>query len=153
MTTSIRLALTTALLLAAAPTALAQAADKRLDGKHLVPAPVAKTDSGVADLETWIAPAQPAVTFRNMEEIFPTRRIASGAWVSPLSGPMAPFDVRYKAGDETHSLADFVTRTGTTGLLILKSDRIIFEGYFEGADQNDLFTSFSTGKSFPLNSL
>jgi CubicO group peptidase (beta-lactamase class C family) len=146
MPVSIRLALTTALLIAAATPALA--ADKRLDAKHLAPAPAADAGTGVADLETWIAPAKPAATFRNMEEIFPTRRIATGAWVSPLNAPTAPFDVRYTAGGEAHGIADFVARTGTTGLLILKSDRIIFEGYYQGADANDLFTSFSTGKSF-----
>jgi hypothetical protein len=146
MPTSIRLALATALLIAAATPALS--ADKRLDAKHLAPAPAADAGTGVADLETWIAPANTAATYRNMEEIFPTRRIASGAWVSPLNAPTAPFDVRYTAGGEPHDIAGFVARTGTTGLLILKSDRIIFEGYYQGADASDLFTSFSTGKSF-----
>lgn len=146
MTLPVRLALTTTLLLAAAAPALC--ADKRLDAKHLAPAPAAASGTGVADLESWIAPANPAATFRNMEEIFPTRRIASGGWVSPLNAPTAPFDVSYTFSGDAHGIADFVTRTGTTGLLILKSDRIIFEGYYQGADANDLFTSFSTGKSF-----
>lgn len=146
MSPSIRLALTAALLIVAS--AGASADDKRIDPKHLAPAPSADSGSGVADLQTWIAPANPAATFRNMAEIFPTRRIASGPWTSPLNPPSAAFDVRYTVGGESHGVADFVARTGTTGLLILKSDRIIFEGYYQGADANDLFMSFSTGKSF-----
>jgi CubicO group peptidase (beta-lactamase class C family) len=126
----------------------ALSADKQLDAKHLAPAPTAAAGTGVAGLDTWIAPTNPAATYRNMEEIFPTRRVASGAWVSPLNAPTEPFEVRYTAGGEAHSIADFVERTGTTALLILKSDRIIFEGYYQGADPNDLFMSFSTGKSF-----
>jgi CubicO group peptidase (beta-lactamase class C family) len=146
MSVSIRRPLIVVLLLVVTTPALS--AEKRLDAKHLAPAPAAAAGSGVADLETWIAPANPATTFRNMEEILPSRRIASGMWVSPLNAPTAPFDVRYTIGSESRGIADFVARTGTTGLLILKSERIIFEGYYEGAEQNDLFTSFSTGKSF-----
>ena len=146
MPASIRRILLTMLLFAVAAPAIA--AEKRLDAKHLAPAPAPQAGTGVADLVTWIAPANPAATFRNTEEIFPTRRIATGAWVSPLNPPAAPFDVRYGVAGESHGIADFVVRTGTTGLLILKSDRIVFEGYYEGADQNDLFTSFSAGKSF-----
>ena len=145
MTPLFRLVLAAALLTAyAAPTL---SADKRLDAKHLAAAPTGDSGSDVADLTSWIAPANPAATFRNMEEIFPTRRIANSAWVSPLNAPTAPFDVRYMAAGQPHGIADFISRTGTTGLLILKSDRIIFEGYYQGADSNDLFMSFSTGKS------
>jgi CubicO group peptidase (beta-lactamase class C family) len=146
MPLSIRGTLLAALLVGTALPALA--AEKRLDAKHLAPAPQANAGNGVAGLDTWIAPENPAATFRNMEEIFPTRRIPSGTSVTPLIPPTAAFDVRYSIGGETHGVADFAARTGTTGLLILKSDRIIFEGYYQGADQNDLFMSFSTGKSF-----
>ena len=146
MPASLRFAVIAALLLVV--TTPVPAAEKRLDAKQLLPAPAARAGSGVADLATWIAPANPAATFRNLEEILPTRRVASGAWVSPLNPPAAPFEVSYAAGGGIHGIADFVARTGTTGLLVLKSDRIVFEGYYDGADQNDLFTSFSTGKSF-----
>lgn len=145
---SIRICVATAigLLLATSPATLA--ADKRLDAKHLVPAPAVNQGTGVADLETWIEPKNTAATYRNMEEIFPTRRIASGAWISPLIAPMETFDVRYTVDGQPHGIADFASRTDTTGLLILKGDRIIFEGYYQGADSNDLFQSFSAGKSF-----
>jgi CubicO group peptidase (beta-lactamase class C family) len=128
--------------------ATATAASKQLDARHLLPSPPYDSGSGVADTDTWIEPVNPAATFRNLEEIFPTRKIASGAWVSPLNAPSSPFEVRYSVGGESHGIAEFAARTDTTGLLILKSDRIMFEGYYRGADQNDLFMSFSTGKSF-----
>jgi CubicO group peptidase (beta-lactamase class C family) len=127
---------------------VALAADKQLDARHLLPAPVFNSGSGVADAATWVSPADPAATFRNLQETFPTRRVANGPWVSPLNAPTAAFDVRYTSGGQSYGIAEFAPRTGTTGLLILKSDRIIFEGYYQGADANDQFMSFSTGKSF-----
>ena len=102
MPRSIRLALASALLIAVAAPALSD--DKRLDAKHLAAAPTANVGTGVADLETWVAPANPAATYRNMEEIVPTRRIASGQWVSPLNAPTAPFDVHYTIEGEAHHL-------------------------------------------------
>jgi CubicO group peptidase (beta-lactamase class C family) len=122
-------------------------AGQRLGSNELISAPIYDAGSGVPGPAAMFTTPNTAVTYRNIEEIFPTRRIAAGGTASSLMAGMTP-DIHYQYGGATHSLADFVTRTDTTGLLILKGDTVLFEGYYQGADPEDLFMSFSTGKSF-----
>jgi CubicO group peptidase (beta-lactamase class C family) len=136
---------------AAAPVLLvlgaAAVAGERLGSKELAPAPLYDSGSGIPGAAGMFTTPNTAVTYRNMEEIYPTRRVAAGGAASILlSG--TPLEIRYQYGDATHSIADFVQRTDTTGLLILKGDTVLFEGYYQGADSEDLFMSFSAGKSF-----
>ncbi len=134
-----------ALLLGGQP---AVAAGKRLAAKDLAPAPAYDSGDGVPTPAGMFTTEHTAVTYRNIEEILPTRRVPSGTNVSALAPAAAPLDVQYRFDEASHSIADFVARTGTTGLLILKGDQILYEGYYQGADSQDLFMSFSTGKSF-----
>jgi CubicO group peptidase (beta-lactamase class C family) len=123
------------------------AAGQRLSSSELLPLPAYDTGSGVPGPAGMFTTPNTAVTYRNMEEIFPTRRIRAGGAVSPLLAGRIP-DVHYQYDHASHSIADFVERTDTTGLLILKGDEVLFEGYYQGADSQDLFMSFSAGKSF-----
>ncbi len=128
-------------------TGSALAAGQRLGPNELVPAPPYDSGSGVPAPDEMFTTPNTAVTYRNMEEIFPTRRIATAATPSPLLPGKLPA-LRYEFDHASRSVAEFVQRTDTTGLLILKGDRVLFEGYYRGADSQDLFTSFSAGKSF-----
>ena len=138
--------LITAAVLAASGDALA--AGKRIAAKDLVPSPAWDAGDGVPTPAGLFTTENTAVTYRNIEEVLPTRRIAPGASPSPLATAATPLEVHYRFGDATYSIADFVKRTDTTGLLILKGDQILYEGYYQGADPQDLFMSFSVGKSF-----
>jgi len=141
----------TALVIAATLACAASAtfgAGQRLAPKDLVAAPAFDAGDGVPPPAGMFTTQTPAVTFRSIEESFPTRRIATSRVPSALVPPTTSFDVHYRFDEATLSIADFVARTDTTGLLILKGDQILFEGYYQGADQSDLFMSFSTGKSF-----
>ena len=141
----VALLLTASVLTSAAP---ALAAGKHLAAKDLQAAPAFDSGSGVPIPAGMFTTENTAVTYRNIEEILPTRRIAAGTTPSELAPPTAPFDVHYRFDDGSYSISDFVTRTDTTGLLILKGDQILYEGYFQGADPEDQFMSFSMGKSF-----
>lgn len=93
-----------------------------------------------------------AVAYRSVEEIFPTRRVATNMTPSVLTTVPTPV-IRYSLSDAsqggaTYSIGDFAKRTVTTALLILHGDQILFEGYYLGADSKDRFMSFSAGKSF-----
>src|SRR5450432_1562388 len=58
-----------------------------------------------------------------------------GDWaLGPGMATTVPFDVRYTFEGQSRALADFPARTDTTGLLILKGNQIMFEGYYQGAD-------------------
>jgi CubicO group peptidase (beta-lactamase class C family) len=126
---------------------VALGAGQRLSSSELVPAPPYDTGSGVPGPAQMFTTQKTAVTYRNMEEIFPTRRIrADGTPSQLLTGTMP--DIHYQYEHATYSIADFVKRTDTTGLLVLKDEKVLFEGYYQGADSQDLFMSFSVGKSF-----
>ena len=127
----------------------AQAAPSpRLHGADLLPSPAFDAGNGVPGREGWALSDGRAETFRNIAEILPTRRIATSATPFPLKRSGRPFRVTYAFGSGNYTLDDFVRRTGTTGLLILKDDVILYEGYYQGADDKDTFQSFSAGKSF-----
>jgi CubicO group peptidase (beta-lactamase class C family) len=137
-----------ALLVVLMPAAMGAAADKRLEGDALIPSPVFDAGDGVAGRSGSILFGNPPATFRSIPEVLPSRRVAPADKPSLLKEPTKPFEVHYTYGGASYALADFVGRTDTTGLLILKGDQVLFEGYFLGADRQDNFISFSTGKSF-----
>lgn len=120
----------------------------RLGALELLPAPAFDAQDRVADAGNWALSGVTAESLRNVAEILPSRRIAAATKPAPLRAASGHFDVRYELGGERFGVADFVRRTGTTGLLVLKGNRIVFEGYYQGADPQDQYVSFSAGKSF-----
>jgi CubicO group peptidase (beta-lactamase class C family) len=135
-------------LMLAACLAAGAAPGTRLSDHELKPAPAFDAEDGVPAREGWALGPTSAATLRSIAEILPTRRIAPAPRASVLREPTAPYAVTYSFGGHEHTIADFAARTDTTGLLILKGDQIVFEGYYQGADRQDTFMSFSTGKSF-----
>ena len=97
---------------------------------------------------TWSAPANSAGAFHNMEELFPTRRIAPGDKVMPLQSPTAPFAQSYSFKGKTYDLDAFATNTRTSGLIIMRGNKILYERYYQGSAPDSRFVSFSVGKSF-----
>ena len=121
---------------------------KRLPANQLAPAPAFDAGDGVPGLAEVAVTEHPAAAFRNAEEIFPTRRVADSGTPSPFTTAEAPLEISYRFDDTGYTLADFVARNDATALLILKGDRILFEGYYQGAGPTDSFLSFSLAKSF-----
>jgi CubicO group peptidase (beta-lactamase class C family) len=70
-----------------------------------------------------------------------------GDSVSTLPRAERPLDVHYDwAGD--HTLDELLVRTNTTGLIVLKDDKIVYERYFMAGNESLLFLSASVAKSF-----
>lgn len=120
----------------------------RLSGSDLLPAPAFDAGNHVPTRKGWALNEGRAETFRNVAEIIPTRRVATSDTAYPLKRAAKPLSLSYAFGGAQHSIEEFVRRTETTGLLILKGDVILYEGYYLGADDKDTFQSFSAGKSF-----
>lgn len=97
---------------------------------------------------TWGDPAHAPGAFHNMEEIFPSRRIAPGAKPLSLKAPTGPLAFTYAYKGKTRNLEDFAAATRTSGLLILHGDQILHERYYMGSAPDSRFISFSVGKSF-----
>lgn len=97
---------------------------------------------------TWGAPAHAPGAFHNMEELFPSRRIAPAATPLALKEPAGPLGFTYSYQGKTKTLEDFAAATRTSGLLVLHGDQILHERYYMGSTPDSRFVSFSVGKSF-----
>ncbi|TVP53987.1 MAG: class C beta-lactamase-related serine hydrolase [Halomonadaceae bacterium] len=86
--------------------------------------------------------------FRNMQRIFPYHSIRAGDQPHAFSRRQGELIETYEFAGETRTLADFMARTRTTGLLVIQDGAIVHEEYALGAQEHDRFTSWSVAKSF-----
>lgn len=89
-----------------------------------------------------------AENFRHMERVFPARELAPSS--HPYAFPRAerPLPAHYTFEGQTHVVGDFLARSQTTGLLVLKDGAVAHEEYRLGATPDSRFTSWSVAKSF-----
>ncbi len=85
---------------------------------------------------------------RHMGEIYFTRAVRRGDTVSDLPRGTMIESLTYRHDGKAVALEDYFTRAHTTGLLVLKDGKIVYERYRLGADDKSLFTSWSMSKSF-----
>ncbi|MDR3500615.1 MAG: serine hydrolase [Parvibaculum sp.] len=87
--------------------------------------------------------------FRNMDAIFPSRKIArAGAVYDIPQGAPLDLPATYSYEGKTLDTAKFLAATDTTGLLIVKDGKIVHEQYWRGNDKDTRWISWSVGKSF-----
>lgn len=88
-----------------------------------------------------------ALTFRHMDELFTTRKVArSGtAWSLPRRDHDMDFD--YTVDDTTYAADDILERNYTNALLIIKDGAIVVERYLNNADETSTFMGWSMTKS------
>ncbi|NOX51883.1 MAG: serine hydrolase [Gammaproteobacteria bacterium] len=86
--------------------------------------------------------------FRNMETLFPTRKIEAAGEASPLPAALRDFsNFTYQLNGQQRTLDDFVDSGEIVGLLIIKNGKVLLERYEAGNDRNTLWTSYSISKS------
>jgi len=85
--------------------------------------------------------------FRDMGRVFPARAVARGETVWTFEHAPRPLPETYTFDSQDHSLAAFLDRTQTTGLLVVHRGAITHEEYRLGADETSPFTSWSVAKS------
>lgn len=93
-------------------------------------------------------PAQRAENFRHMDRIFPARYIEPSARPFVFARAERPLSVNYTVEGRRISLEEAIERLQMTGLLVIQDDKILYERYFQGADAQSQFTSWSVAKSF-----
>ncbi|HWE53556.1 MAG TPA: serine hydrolase [Bryobacteraceae bacterium] len=87
-------------------------------------------------------------TFRHIDRLFPSRKIARGKTVHPLpKSPIQLTDVEFTAGNRKHDLADFLSSDRVAGLLVIKDGRIALEDYELGNTEKSRWVSWSMAKS------
>ena len=109
------------------------------------------TDSsnfGPPDKFLFWTPEQQVAGYRNIDRIFPTRRIpAAGA---TLELPEAPIDlggVTINDGSVSMTVDDYFVRRNVAGLLVIRDGNIVYERYGLGNTRDSRWISFSVTKS------
>ena len=88
--------------------------------------------------------------YPNIDKLFPTRPVRAGTDPYPLRyQPDGPdlLAVTYQVDGTTYRIRDYVERLGTTGLMVLQRNRVLFEHYSLGHTPQARWKLFSVGKS------
>jgi len=86
--------------------------------------------------------------FSNMQSMAPTVVIEKSGPVHEFGHEPKALPTTYVYKGEDKSLQDFLTRSSTTALLVLKGNDIAFEDYYQGTTEFDQRISWSMSKSF-----
>lgn len=88
-----------------------------------------------------------ALTFRSMDRLFTTRAVAHAgpAWRLPRADK--PLDFTYGFGGKRYTPEDFLDRTYTNALLVMKDGKIVSEIYRNNSDEGSRFIAWSMTKS------
>jgi CubicO group peptidase (beta-lactamase class C family) len=85
--------------------------------------------------------------FSHADDIFETRPVARGAAVSALEKAADAPQIRYRFGNATYSVDDYLAHQRCTGLLVLKNGKIVVERYQYQRLPEGRLISFSLAKS------
>lgn len=85
----------------------------------------------------------------NPEGVFASKKIprSGPAWVLPDGAPLDPDKVKYTFKDRTFSITEYLEKTRTTGLLVIKDGKVVFEKYRYDRKSSHRFLSFSMSKT------
>lgn len=86
--------------------------------------------------------------FSNMKTMFLTDDIPRSGSVYEFGEAFAALPEAFEFDGKTLSTGEFIERTKTTSLLVIRNDQIEYEGYFLGTTPEDQRISWSIAKSF-----
>lgn len=87
------------------------------------------------------------LTFHSMDQIFTTRTVGRSGPVWQLPQSTAPLQLSYSFAGQTHTSDQFLERTYTNALLVIRDGRIVSEIYRNGTGPQTRFMSWSMAKS------
>lgn len=88
-----------------------------------------------------------SMTFHNMDQLFTTRTVPRSGPVWHLPRAESALDFTYTFEGRTYTPEQFIERTFTNALLVLKDGRIIHERYRNLTNESSRFIAFSMTKS------
>ena len=86
--------------------------------------------------------------FRSMETMFEAVPIHRGRFVHKFERELADLPMTYQYKGETKDLVESLGETWTTGLIVLRAGKIVFEEYYRGNTEASRTISWSVAKSF-----
>lgn len=86
--------------------------------------------------------------FRSMHELVPFHVVHRGDAVYEFGRDSENLPETFDYKGKTYKIDELLENTWTTGLIIIKDDKIRFEKYYRGNTENTLNISWSVGKSF-----
>ena len=93
-------------------------------------------------------PVQQVAGYRNMEKVFPTRKINASGSPYPLPYEKVGLsDVLIRHEDTVLTTDEYFTRQNVAGLLVIKNGNIVYERYGLGNTENSKWVSYSVAKS------
>jgi CubicO group peptidase (beta-lactamase class C family) len=87
------------------------------------------------------------LTFRSMDTLFPTRTVARAGPIWQLPRADHPLDFTYSYNGAVYTPEQFLDRTYTNALLVMKDGRIVSEIYRNNTDERTRFIGWSMTKS------
>lgn len=93
-------------------------------------------------------PENQAATYRNVHRLYATRGFAKSAQMRGLSQNAIQLnELNYETASGMQSISDYMKKSRTAGILILKDRKVALERYALGNSEKSLWTSFSVAKS------
>lgn len=87
-------------------------------------------------------------TFRNIDRLFPARRVAASDQPRPLEVAEVQLEpIRAEIGDASYDMNDFLALDNVTGLIVLKDGKVAYEIYQRGNGPDTRWMSMSVAKS------
>lgn len=98
--------------------------------------------------KTLFAADKIADNFRHTYEWFDTNRIRKGNLVFVFKKAPQALPQNFEFKDETISIRDWIKSSGTTGLVVIADNKLVFEQFYQGNTAQSRPISWSVGKSF-----
>ncbi len=87
------------------------------------------------------------LTFRSMDTLFTHRKVTRSGAVSPFSREDYPLEFTYDFEGKNYNPEEFLERTYTNAMLVLKDGKIVYEVYRNNSDPSTRFMGWSVTKS------
>ena len=110
--------------------------------------PVSSVEPAVQQLRrSMLDPDINSLTFHSMDQLFTTRVVGRSGPVWHLPRTDQPLDFTYSFAGKTYTPEQFIARSFTNALLIMKDGRIVYEIYRNNTNERTRFIAFSMTKS------
>ena len=85
--------------------------------------------------------------FRNLDQRFPSVKVAAGVKTYALDVNLQSLPETYIFEGESRNVREFIENTDTTGLLVAQGNTILYESYYNGYSSTDRMITWSVSKS------